>query len=148
MGRTPGAKNKPKDGEEFDIQDNTEIQGEGTPKKERQKSVPIAKEIIADKINIISETFASLLGYEYNYKAEDYKKEAIALNSLAKDNKIVAKVLEFFDPVVLVCGMYVKFRNLKRKPKQQKEQPKPEQNPVNQQLEQNQEQSKVFSLVR
>lgn len=133
MGRTAGATNKPKNGindEGFDF-DNTKIEGENQKTEKRGRpaggKVSVEKEIIADKLNVLCEGIASIMGYEYAFSPLDYKKEALALANIAKIYPAVAKILEFFDPLLIIFGIFQKFKSMKKKPrenKQSKEQPK------------------------
>ncbi len=128
MARTPGALNKPKTNEEGLDFDNTTIEGvEVKPKKEGRGrpsggKIPVEKAIIADKLNTMCEGVAYLLGYEYQFSEQDYNKESIALSNIAKIYPPVAKVLEFFDPLLIVFGIFSKFKSMKKKNKKQPDQ--------------------------
>lgn len=121
-GRPP----KNPDEEGLDL-DNTRIEGNDVPRETRgrPKGTNIQKETIADKLNMIADAVFSLFGYEYNFKPEDYKKEALALSNLAKDYKAIAAALQYFDPLLIVCGVWQKFKTLKKKPKEEKKQSTP-----------------------
>lgn len=126
MGRTPGALNKPKNTDEGMDFDNTIIEGvEVKPKKDGRGrpaggKTTIASETIAEKINILCEGIAGLMGYEYIFTADDYKKESVALTNIAKLYPPVAKVLDFFDPLLIVFGIFHKFKSMKKKPNNNK----------------------------
>jgi len=124
MGRTPGALNKPKNNEDFDFDNTTTIEGgEFKPKQENRgkKSggrISVEKETIADKLNILCEGIASILGLNYTFQSSDYNKEATALCNIAKLYSPVARVLELFDPLLIVFGIFSKFKEMRNKKQQ------------------------------
>jgi hypothetical protein len=142
MGRTPGALNKNNRGEEgLDFDNTTIIEGsEPKPKKDGRGrpagggKVSVEKETIADKLNILCEGIASILGFQYEFNAIHFYKEATALANIAKIYPPVAKVLEFFDPLLIVFGIFSKFKGMKKKDKK-----KEPQNVPRETMEQNQQ---------
>lgn len=116
-GRPP--KNRDEEGLDFD---NTTISEQEKPASNRGRpkgssGQTLKKEILADKLNVMVGAVASLLGYEYQFEASDYNKEATALASISNEHKGVAKFLEFLDPLVMIAGIFDKLRRLKKKPK-------------------------------
>lgn len=150
MARTIGAKNRPKLDDDGMDADNTRVDLQGKPEtRGRPKSgTSLKKEILADKLNVMFGCVTSFLGYEYNYTAADYQKEAAALSNISNEHKIVAKVLEFLDPLVMVAGLFDKLRHLKRKPKKTKPETDGQRNNQNNTPQNSQSPSNIFSFKR
>jgi hypothetical protein len=73
-----------------------------------------------------------MFGYEYKFTPEDYKKEALALTNLSKQYNFLGKALEVLDPLLIIFGIWSKFRHMPKKSKPNKEQKQqPVNNPVN-----------------
>lgn len=142
MGRTAGALNKPKQNDDGMDFDNTTIEGQEFKPKQETRGRPkggkisVEKETIADKLNILCEGIASLMGYQYIFTSSDFNKEATALSNIAKIYPPVARILEFFDPLLIVFGIFSKFKGMKKKDKKQP-QPQPSQNVSRETVEQN-----------
>lgn len=154
MARTVGAKNKPKfsgDDEGLDL-DNTEIEiQEDKPKKETRGrpaggKQSVDKEIISDKLNTLCEGIAFLMGLEYNFNSADFRKESSALSNIAKQYPPVAKVLDLFDPLLIVFGIFSKFKAMKKKNKKEDKSQQPVQNVSRETYEQNS--SNGLSLIK
>lgn len=150
MGRTPGALNKNNRTTEEGLDyDNTTIIEGSEPKAKKDGrgrpaggKVSVEKETIADKLNILCEGIASVLGFHYEFTAIHFYKEAVALSNVAKMYPPVAKVLELFDPLLIVFGIFSKFKNMKKKDKK-----KEHQNVSRETVEQNTPQNQQSNLT-
>lgn len=98
-----------------------ETKGKRGPKpgsKKTTKADKFSPDEVNEKFHILCSGLAKVFGAEYTFKPKDYDQEAKALVRMADKFPVVNHVLTFFDPVLLVLGLYGKITTiLKSKPK-------------------------------
>lgn len=104
-------------GQDFETSEIEAPRGRGRPRKNGTSTTTTGKTILAEKLNLLTSLIANVLGYEYIYNVNDYKKEADALSTISKSHSIVARILEVLDPIIFIGGMFDKFHKMPKKAK-------------------------------
>jgi len=95
-----------------------------TPAASRGKKINAPE--IAMILNLVIGSFSKLLGYRYQYRDADYKKESEGLERLSVKFPIIRNVLLLADPLIILFGLIDKLRDIsKTKPKAEKPAPPP-----------------------
>lgn len=76
---------------------------------------------IADKIHLICLGVAKIMGKEFNLSQNDFMQEAKATVNMIEKFPQLETVFKFFDPIIVVFGLFSKFSKMPKAKKEEKQ---------------------------